>query len=145
MKWGKTNQRITCKTCLQAYHPDGSKRKQLRYKYKLKKEVWIVGGGEAQLGIVVRREIDRVTQKPEYEIRIKQNLVSGETKEAIGSVTYSGWPEHRVHPDKLTAAKEVYQQYAEKHHKIGLALQDCVAHFHDPDYIICRLENTNDY
>jgi len=26
LKWGKTRQRITCKTCLQAYWPDGSKR-----------------------------------------------------------------------------------------------------------------------
>ena len=29
LKWGKTNQPITCKTCLQAYWPDGRKRVDL--------------------------------------------------------------------------------------------------------------------
>lgn len=99
-------------------------------------EVWVVDGGEIVKGIVRDKGMDRSLLKTAYDVRLDR----GHKYPSNGFTVYSGLLGHQVHKDRLSAAKELYHYYAQKHHTLGLALQDCIAHFHDPDYIITRLQ-----
>ena len=113
----------------------------MKYKYQTGSTVWVVMFSETKFGVVVKAYEDK--EKPVYDVRIV-DAGTDPVKVAMGGgpacVELCGWSEWRVHETDLGAAREVYRQYAEKHHSLGLALQDCIAHFDDPDYITCRLK-----
>jgi len=107
-------------------------------KYSQHQIVWVLNLSSPQRAIVVKADCED-GPPAKYDVM----LLNGDNTEVdpdAGSITICGLEEHRVYEEPIGAARELYQIYALHHHELGIAMNDCIKNWDDPDYITKRFE-----